>query len=309
MAERRLGIRTMLYLAVFIALAATVGAYRALEATRLGAQSPTRNVVVAAREIPVGMPIDRAALAVVAWPTGTLPAGSFLEMDSVVGRVARVPVLPGDPIVPARLAPAGSGAGLEVKITPGKRAMAVRIDDVAGLSGLVQPNAHVDVLVTLRPIPGADRQVAKVFLENIRVLSIGTRVERGDRGEPIDASTATLEVTPEEAERLALAMNQGSIQLVLRAFGDPSSVATSGARSEDVLAQLRAAEARPVEVAKPAPPRVVRRAPPPRPAPTVEQPRPVPPKPDTAVVRVYRGNADPVVKKFEKPDTVRGRGP
>lgn len=314
MAERRLGIRPMLYLAVFIALAATVGAYRALLASRADAQPATRSIVVVTRDIPQGMPIERSALGMMPWPAATVPAGSFATLDSVVGRIARVPMLPGDPIVPARLAARGSGAGLEVMITPGKRAMAVRIDDVAGLSGMIQPNARVDVLVTLRTNAIGDQQVAKVFLENLRVLSIGTKVERGERGEPIDASTATLEVTPEEAERLALAMNQGSIQLVLRAYGDPSTITTSGARSADVLAQLRVTPAAPVvdPAPGPAPARAIRRPPPPRVAPVAAQPAPqpvAPPRRDTAVVRVYRGNADPVVKKFERPDTIRPRTP
>lgn len=318
MTERRLGIRTMLYLAVFIALIATIGAYRALQATRTGSDAATRSIVVATQEIPQGMPIDRSALALVAWPAASIPGGSFSSLDSAVGRIARVAVLPGDPIVPARLAPTGSSAGLEVKITPGKRAMAVRIDDVAGLSGLVQPNAHVDVLVTLRTTASGDRQVAKLFLENLRVLSIGTKVDRGARGEPIEASTATLEVTPEEAERLAVAMNQGSIQLVLRGYGDPSTVTTTGASSADVLAQLRSAPQ--VTVEPPAPRRVVpasratRRSTPVASRPVVQapvQPQAVPrqARSDSAVVRVYRGNADPVLSKFPNADSSRTRTP
>ena len=318
MTERRLGIRTMLYLAVFIALIATIGAYRALQATRIGSDTATRSIVVATQEIPQGMPIDRSALALVAWPSASIPGGSVSSLDSAVGRIARVAVLPGDPIVPARLAPTGSSAGLEVKITPGKRAMAVRIDDVAGLSGLVQPNAHVDVLVTLRTTASGDRQVAKLFLENLRVLSIGTKVDRGARGEPIEASTATLEVTPEEAERLAVAMNQGSIQLVLRGYGDPSTVSTTGASSADVLAQLRSAPQ--VAVEPPAPRRVTpasrttRRSAPAAPRPVVQAPvqpqaSPRQGRSDSAVVRVYRGNADPVLTKFPNADSSRTRTP
>jgi pilus assembly protein CpaB len=162
------------------------------------------------------------------------------DADSIAGRVTRVPVFAGDVIVPARLAPEGSGPGLEVKIAPGKRAMAVKINDVAGISGLVQPNSHVDVLVTLRNAGNAAAGIAKVFLEDMRVLSVGTKVQRGDTGKPIEATTATLEVTPAQAEQLAVAMNLGSIQLVLRGYGDPASVHTAGANVADVLAQLRA---------------------------------------------------------------------
>src|SRR5690606_28208414 len=110
------------------------------------------------------------------------------------------------------------------------------INDVAGISGLIQPNSRVDVLVTLRDrIAGEEAQVAKLFMENMRVLSVGTEVQRGLDGKPINATTATLEVTPTEAERLAVAMNQGTVQLVLRGYGDPDTTDTKGARSADVL--------------------------------------------------------------------------
>ncbi|HEY0996084.1 MAG TPA: Flp pilus assembly protein CpaB [Gemmatimonadaceae bacterium] len=294
--------RSILYAAVLVALLATVGAYRALQATRASDRPTTRPVLVATREIPEGSVIDEAALSLVSWPAAALPGVAYANMDSVVGRVTRVRVLAGDPIVPARLAPTGSAPGLEVRISPGRRAMAVRINDIAGISGFLQPDSRVDVLVSMRAaVPGSpDRQVAKLFMENVRVLSVGTRVERGEKGEPIDATTATLEVTPEEAERLAVAMNQGSIQLVLRAYGDPTTVRTPGASSQDVLAQLRNASTVPVPA--PAVPRTERRVAPPArraPAPVV---RAVPaPARDSEVVRVYRGSGEPDLKKFAPP--------
>ena len=76
------------------------------------------------------------------------------------------------------------------------------------MSGLIQPNSRVDVLVNIR-IDDGGRQVSKLFMENMRVLSVGTRVERDAEGKAIEATTAALEVTPEEAERLAVAVNQG----------------------------------------------------------------------------------------------------
>jgi pilus assembly protein CpaB len=311
--DRRPSFRTILFFAVFVGLVAVLGAFKALQSTRLGQRVEMQRIVVAVREIPEGATIDRQAVATVEWPATTAPAGAFTTVDSVVGRITRVAVFSGDPIVPARLAPAGSGPGLEVKISPGKRAMAVRINDVAGISGLIQPNSRVDVLVTLRTDALSQRQVAKVFMENMRVLSVGRHTERDADGEPIDATTATLEVAPDEAERLAVAMNQGSIQLVLRGYGDPSNVTTSGASSTDVLAQLRNARAAELSARDVKPrrlsPRPRRAEPPLRPPPAVAQstvavPSPViaPARPDSSVVRVYRGN-ELVVKKFEKTDS------
>jgi pilus assembly protein CpaB len=304
MAERRYAV--VFYTAVVTAIAATYAVYRVLEQTREAHKVPTQPVVVAARDVPEGERLDRLALAVSQWPQGTVPAGAFSSPDMLVGRVTRLAVFRGEPVVPGRLAPPGTGPGIEVKITPGKRAMAVKINDVVGINGLIQPNSRVDVLVTLKEDMAGSKQHAKVFMSNMRVLSVGTEVERGDDGKPINATTATLEVTPDEAERLAVAMNQGTIQLVLRGYGDPDSVKTPGATSADVLAQLRSAAFVERTEPKPEPRRVVARAAPrpPEPPKVIVQapPPPPPPKPDSLVVRVYR--ADKVIQqKFEKKDS------
>lgn len=238
-----------------------------------------RPVVVASRDIPEGSTIDRIALSTVQWPVQTAPTGAYSSLDSVSGRVTRVAVYSGEAIVPGRLAPVGSGPGLELKIPPGQRAMAVRINDVAGISGLLQPNNRVDVLVTIKE-ENSEKQVAKLFMSNMLVLSVGTEVQRDAAGKPNTATTVTLAVTPEEAERLAIAMNTGSIQLVLRGFGDPDSVHTKGATSTDVLASLRGTS---VVVPAPTPQaksRIVYR---PFTPPVVK-----PPPPDSATVNVYR---------------------
>ncbi len=296
MAERRYTM--VLYGALLVAGVATYGAYRMLGSMRDQSRVPTRSVVVVTKDVPEGVVFDRVALATNQWPVTSVPAGAFSSIDSVVGRVTRVPVFEGEPIVPGRLAPTGAGAGLEQKIAPGTRAMAVRINDVAGISGLLQPNSRVDVLVTLAEDNANNQsQVAKLFMENMRVLSVGTAVQRDQDGKPNNATTVTLGVTPEEAERLAVAMNKGSIQLVLRGYGDPDTVRTRGATSQDVLAQLRGA---PLEVARAAIPsrqpvrHTVRAAPA---SVAVAPPRPA--LPDSVTVSVYRGDKS-TRQTFEK---------
>jgi pilus assembly protein CpaB len=281
--------------AILVAAAATFGAYRLLAANSK-ADVATRPVVVASRDIPEGSAIDRIALTTKSWPVETAPVGAFTSIDSVAGRVARVAIFNGEAIVPGRLAPTGTGPGLEVKIPPGQRAMAVRINDVAGISGLLQPNSRVDVLVTLRD-DNSDRQVAKLFMSNMLVLSVGTEVQRDSQGKPINATTVTLAVTPEEAERLAIAMNAGTLQLVLRGYGDPDSIRTKGASSGDVLSQLKGTSL--VVPQKSAPPKIVYR---PMPAPKAEPKKEAPPPPpDSARIDVYRGGKA-ATQKF---DTVK----
>jgi len=277
--------------ALLVAAIATFGAYRLLAANSGAGKVVMRPVIIASRDIPEGSSIDRVALTTAQWPVQTVPDGAFSAMDSVAGRVARVNVFSGEAIVPGRLAPIGTGPGLELKIPPGQRAMAVRINDVAGISGLIQPNSRVDVLVTIKENNNSDRQVAKLFMSNMQVLSVGTEVQRDASGKPITATTVTLGVTPEEAERLAIAMNTGAIQLVLRGYGDPDSVRTKGATSTDVLAALQGSRAI-VPSAPRARPRVIYR-PAPQAPPVKTAPPPPPPPPDSAVVNVYRaGKSD-----------------
>jgi pilus assembly protein CpaB len=301
MAERRYTV--VFGVAVLVAAAATFGVWRVLQSAEARNRVATVPVVVALRDIPEGTEIDREMLGTSTWPAQAMPAGAFSRVDSVMGRVTRVPVFKGEPIVPGRLAPVGTGPGLEVKISPGKRAMAVRINDVAGISGLIQPNSRVDVLVTMRETGGRG-QLSKLFMENMRVLSVGTQVQRGLDGLPADGKIATLEVTPTEAERLAVAMGQGTIQLVLRGYGDPDSINTGGASSSDVLAALRDAPA--VSPVRPPVRRATRPAPTPKTDTVVIAPPPpvAPPRPDTSVVKIYRGN-QMTTEKFQVDSTKR----
>jgi pilus assembly protein CpaB len=294
------------YAAIATAVVATFGVYRYLQQAKQSSEVPMRGVVIASHDMSEGEKLDRLSLSLAQWPAGTAPDSAFTSIDSAVGRVVRVPVFKGEPIVPGRLAPAGTGPGLEVKIEPGKRAMALKINDVAGLSGLIQPNSRVDVLVTLQANQQQNiKEQAKLFMNNMRVLSVGTQVERGDDGKPIQATTATLEVTPEQAEQLAVAVNQGTIQLVLRGYGDPDSVTTPGATSTDVLAQLRSRPALKEEAPKPEHRRTRDRpAPAPMPVPTPVAVRTAiaEPRADSVVVRVYRGDKLSQ-QKFEKDST------
>jgi len=325
MAERRY--TTIFAFAVLTAGVATFGIYRVLQTSKARNKLQTQPVVVAIQDVPESQSIVRTAVAVAQWPVGTVPAGAFTNVDSVVGRVTRIDVFKGEVIVPGRLAPNGTEPGLAVKITPGKRALALRLDDVAGLNGLVQPNSRVDVLVTLPDRQNDGQQVAKTFMSNMRVLSVGTISQTSRDNRPIQAPTATLEVTPEEAERLAIAQQMGRIQLALRGYGDPDSVKTEGAKTIDVLEQLRSAPAaklpsRPVRsVARSStssrggvgnklangfnragnalsdPPAAV----------VMPQAEPVPPKPvkpDTIAVQVYKGDKLDT-KKFVKPDSAK----
>jgi pilus assembly protein CpaB len=237
-------------------------------------------VVVSVDEVREGIPLSATGLRVKRYPADAVPLGAFTEIDSVIGRVARVLIFPGEPVLEGKLAPVGSGAGLEVKISAGHRAMSIPVNDYAGIAGLIQPNSRVDVLVTLRPDNRRRDRTAKVFLQNLRVLSVGTELGRDDKGKPISASTVTVEITPDQAELLAVAMNEGVLHLALRGFSDDEEIDTRGATPTHVLAEARRIQStpRPRPAAKPAAP--------------AAEPTPEPPAPELPSwmkVQVYRG--------------------
>ena len=214
------------------ALLLAAGATRIDQPRRLDTPVASRKiamvpVVVAAKDIPGGVTIDRTALVVAEWPAGTQPAGAYTTVDLVAGRVTRVAVYKGQAIVPGRLAAYGARATPEVRITPGKRAYGIRINDVARMAGIVQPNSRVDILVVIDDPANTRKRVAKLFLSNMRVLAIAAAPERAQDGRPAGASV-TLEVTPDEAERIALAASQGQLQIVLRGYGDSDSISPKG---------------------------------------------------------------------------------
>jgi pilus assembly protein CpaB len=278
------------YAAIIVALLSTFGVYRVLERTKTNARIVTGPVVIAQKDMAEGASIDRMSVVVAQWPVGTIPAGAFTTVDSVAGRVARVTVFKGEALVPGRLAPDGTGPGLEVKIAPGKRAVSFRINDVSGIAGLIRPNSRVDIVVVMDG--GADKgRLAKVFLQNMRILAIGSAPQPTEDGRPMNATVATVEATPDEGERLSLVTTQAQIQLMLRGYGDPASANTSGATTAQIVQSLNRAatvstEPR-AEVRRTA---SVRRETAPEP---VQLPTPTPtpakPKSDTSTVTLIRG--------------------
>lgn len=281
MSER--GFTGIFLAALLLAGLATFGVYRFITeraAEARAAEVTTRPVVVATADITEGGRLTAGALSLRSFTSEAVPQGAFEHPDSLVGRVVRFPIFAGEAVTESKLAPTGASGGLEVKIRPGYRAMAIPVNEHIGISGFIQPNARVDVIVTLRPGRSSGDRISKVFLQNMRVLSVGEHIRRGDDGKPMTANTVTLEVSPEEAEMLAVAMNEGVLQLALRGYGDADSTLTKGAAPAQVLAA-----ARKIEEQRPRTTRVRPRPkpqPPPQPAPTVSERA-------TMKVQIFRG--------------------
>ena len=207
----------MLVLAlVALALSAVVTylIYRELNSRMQTEEVVTNQLVIAAVPLKVGVPIEAQHLKVIDWPGEPLE-GSYNTTDELVGRGVLFPHQPNEALLEAKLTAEGSGAGLAATIPEGKRALAVRVDDVVGVAGFVLPGSRVDIILSGQ-IKGPGIDVAKVVLENIQVLSAGQNVEYDSAGKPQKVPVVTLLLTPEEAQKLTLATIDGRIRLSLR---------------------------------------------------------------------------------------------
>ncbi len=178
-----------------------------------------KEVVIAGKPLAMGTTIKREDLKVSKLPIDAFPKGAFSKVEEVIDRPVMSNILIDEPIIEGRLAVRGSGLGLSTIIPVGMRAVSVRVNDVAGVAGFVLPGMRVDVLVTGRP-PSADGTVTSTCLQNILVLSAGQTIQADSRGQAMPAPTVTLLGTPEQAEILTLANQEGHIQLVLRNGSD-----------------------------------------------------------------------------------------
>ena len=202
-------------------------------------------VAVAAVNIPWGTKLKRDMIKTVPYLTESLPTGYSSDRGKLEGRVAIAALKQNEAITEAKLAPTSvEVGGVSAIVKPGRRAVAVKGDKVIGLSGFILPGNSVDVLVTLTD-PRTKSEVTKTVLEKIPVLATGTEIQENDKGDPAPVDVYTLEVTPEQAEKLALAATQGKIQFALRNVTDKEPVLTRGATIPQTLSSLRAPEPSP----------------------------------------------------------------
>jgi len=239
-------------LAGFAAVLAAIVVYSALkrkEAEVEQARVRTVEVVVAAHDLALGTKIDAEAVKMVRWPREAMPVGASSNQQAFLGSVVRVAFVGNEPLVASKLFAGEKTAGvLPLLIPTGMRAMSVPVDEVGDISGFVLPHSRVDVLVALSESSGggSSSNRAKIVLENIEVLAVAQTIEQ-TKDEPKVVKVVTMLVTPEEAERLALASHEGALRLAMRNYNDSKIVLTPGI---DVPGVLKAYSNRPL----PAPP-------------------------------------------------------
>jgi len=195
------------------------------------------NMVVARVEIPLGTQLNPDRVSVVQVPKGAMPDQAFAKVEDLVGRVAVNAIGPKEPLTEFRLAPKGSLAGLAALVPEGYRAITVRVDDEAGVAGLLAPGMLVDLIsVVTPPDNSAMGPISKIVLQNVKVLATGQNMALPkEQVEAARVNSVTLLVTPQEAEKVVLSSYDAKLRLIVRNYVDQKTYETSGINKRTVL--------------------------------------------------------------------------
>jgi pilus assembly protein CpaB len=233
----------LLSISILIAIITTIMIYGWLmkQGIKEVGASKTRNIPVALIDLPWGTVISKEMIGVKPFLIESVPPGSIADPSTVIGRVLKFPIMKDEIILESRLAPNTLKAGgVAAVISPSKRAMAIKVDKVVGVSGFVYPGNRVDVFVTVASKGDeVTKTMTKLILENMLVLATGSQLEepgKKEKSSPVDV--ITLELTPEEGEKLALAATEGKVVLALRSYTDTAAVKTRGTTIPNLLSSL-----------------------------------------------------------------------
>lgn len=192
------------------------------------AAKPSRSIVVAARDLKYAETLTSEDLKLVSWPGDAMPKGAFISTEALLGpagsRTVTRDMTQGEPILSNKLLGGGSSNRIPEALPPGMKAVTIRVNDIAGVAGFVQPEDRVDVFLTYGDKSGTETstQISSsvvVLLQNIRVLAIDQTTERKET--PTPAKAVTLEVSTQDAQKLTLAGNVGNLSLALNRIEPP----------------------------------------------------------------------------------------
>jgi pilus assembly protein CpaB len=203
----------------------------------------TKTVIVAAVPLRFGTALTASMLAEVQWPTSSVPAGAFTSREALLGpggqRTVVVAIAQNEPILAAKITGPGQRGSLSAVIDGDKKAVTIRVDDVLGVAGFVQPDDRVDVLLTRNDRPASPSAshasyaaFSDLLLQNVRVLAIDQIADRGGQAKP--AKAVTIEVTTEDAQKVALGASVGQLSLALRQAGSIDTGASRRIGLEDL---------------------------------------------------------------------------
>jgi pilus assembly protein CpaB len=202
----------------------------------------TATVLVAATDVAYAGRLDPAHVRPVRWPADSVPQGTFATADELFGdgsqtRVALRPIAAGEPLLQSRVSGFGGRASMSAVVEEGNRAFTIRVNEVSGVAGFLLPGDRVDILMT-RTQDNESSPVTHTILQNIVVRGIDQNTDEG-RNQPMVVRAVTVEVTPAEAQKLALAQTVGSLSLSLRNVAASEQTPTRMVSVADLISERR----------------------------------------------------------------------
>ncbi len=239
-----------------------------------GASAHVGTIVVAERPLPFGTTLSGDNVTEIPWAGARLPEGAFTTKRELLkdgSRVVLASLDRNEPVLRSKITAPGQRGTLSSLVKDGMRAVTVRVDDVRGVAGFILPGDFVDIILIGDDSSLRHEGYSETLLQHVKVLAIDQIVsERQEH--PTVAKAVTVEVTPQDAQKLLLASNVGKLSLVLRQPGDLNPSPDKRVTERDLG---NGPPIEPVHVAAPAPP----------PPPPAVKPAP----PDTVVVTIVRG--------------------
>lgn len=201
---------------------------------------PLTQIAVVTHDVDVGQTLHETDIQLVRWPKEAVPRGAFESYDAIFkgakgpnDRIVLVSMVPGEPVLRTKISGFGARPTLSARVDPGMRAYSIKIDDVSGVSGFILPGDRVDILLTRTAGTSGQNYITDIIMQSVKVLGIDQLSDqRADK--PMVGRTATVEVTPEQAEKLALAQKAGTMSLALRNQETAGVVATSPVHESDL---------------------------------------------------------------------------
>jgi len=225
-------------LAAVAAVLAAVVVFSALqrrEAEVQNALTHSVEIVVAARELPLGAKLDQTSMKLTRWSRDSVPEGAFTDTKRLMNAYVTSRFVANEPIVASKLFVGDRAAGvMPLLIPPGMRAMSVAVDEVSDIAGFVLPQTRVDVLAAISGGGPEQPAFSRIVLQNVEVIAVAQEIE-GSKDEPVSVKVVTLLVSPQDSEKLALASREGSLRLAMRNYSDSKFVITAGADMHDLL--------------------------------------------------------------------------
>ncbi len=197
-----------------------------------------KTIVVAKQPLRFGVTLTKAMLSEVPWPANAMPAGAFAKIDDVLGhgkRVVLTAIEQNEPVLALKITGPGQRATLSALVRDGMKAVTIRVNDVEGVGGFVQPGDHVDVVLTRQKAKG--EASSQIVLQDARVLAVDQRADERTAKASVPKSV-TLEVDTVNAQKLWLAASVGNLSLLLRKAGETSAAPTRQITLKDLASGL-----------------------------------------------------------------------